>query len=191
MTRKPPSIRRRALHGDESPTVSGMELLPRFSEDYGSMGTRGDAGPWCSLVSGGVWFQAEPLCRVGLRRRLWRVSIPYGPVLWSRKTGLRPVAGSFALAPLSPVITFCVTRHCRSAVHCPPSQAAWAIRRRSRRPAAVVEGPSPLPREVLRVLRAKDSGFEPLDDGEEVTMDARKQAWARLLAKVLERRRSS
>jgi hypothetical protein len=27
-------------------------------------------------------------------------------------------------------------------------------------------------------------GFEPLDDGEEVTVDARKRAWARLLAKV-------
>jgi hypothetical protein len=29
-------------------------------------------------------------------------------------------------------------------------------------------------------------GFEPLDDGEEVTVDARKRAWARLLAKVYE-----
>ena len=29
-------------------------------------------------------------------------------------------------------------------------------------------------------------GFEPLDDGEEVTLNARKQAWARLLAKVYE-----
>ena len=32
----------------------------------------------------------------------------------------------------------------------------------------------------------EDSGFEPLDDGEEVTVDARKRAWARLLAKVYE-----
>ena len=31
-----------------------------------------------------------------------------------------------------------------------------------------------------------DIGFEPLDDGEEVTVDARKRAWARLLAKVYE-----
>lgn len=31
-----------------------------------------------------------------------------------------------------------------------------------------------------------DLGFEPLDDGEEVTVDARKRAWARLLAKVYE-----
>ena len=30
------------------------------------------------------------------------------------------------------------------------------------------------------------AGFEPLDDGEEVTVDARKRAWARLLAKVYE-----
>ena len=29
-------------------------------------------------------------------------------------------------------------------------------------------------------------GFEPLDDGDEVTVDARKQTWARLLAKVHE-----
>ncbi len=29
-------------------------------------------------------------------------------------------------------------------------------------------------------------GFEPLDDGEEVSVDARKRAWARLLAKVYE-----
>ena len=29
-------------------------------------------------------------------------------------------------------------------------------------------------------------GFEPLDDGEEVTVNARKRAWARLLAKVYE-----
>ncbi len=33
---------------------------------------------------------------------------------------------------------------------------------------------------------AEDPGFEPLDDGEEVTVDARKRAWARLLAKVYE-----
>ncbi len=32
----------------------------------------------------------------------------------------------------------------------------------------------------------EDPGFEPLDDGEEVTVDARKRAWARLLAKVYE-----
>ena len=31
-----------------------------------------------------------------------------------------------------------------------------------------------------------DPGFEPLDDGEEETIDARKRAWARLLAKVYE-----
>ena len=31
-----------------------------------------------------------------------------------------------------------------------------------------------------------DPGFEPLDDGEAVTVNARKQAWARLLAKVYE-----
>ena len=31
-----------------------------------------------------------------------------------------------------------------------------------------------------------DLGFEPLDDGEEVTVNARKRAWARLLAKVYE-----
>ena len=30
------------------------------------------------------------------------------------------------------------------------------------------------------------SGLEPLNDGEEVSLDARKQAWARLLAKVYE-----
>jgi len=30
------------------------------------------------------------------------------------------------------------------------------------------------------------SGFEPLGDGEEVTVNARKRAWARLLAKVYE-----
>ncbi len=29
-------------------------------------------------------------------------------------------------------------------------------------------------------------GFEPLDDGEEVSVNARKRAWARLLAKVYE-----
>ena len=29
-------------------------------------------------------------------------------------------------------------------------------------------------------------GFEPLDDGEEVTVDERKRAWARMLAKVYE-----
>ena len=34
--------------------------------------------------------------------------------------------------------------------------------------------------------RADDLGFEPLDDGEEVSVDARKLAWARLLAKVYE-----
>jgi hypothetical protein len=34
--------------------------------------------------------------------------------------------------------------------------------------------------------RADDPGFEPLDDGEDVTVDARKRAWARLLAKVYE-----
>jgi hypothetical protein len=39
--------------------------------------------------------------------------------------------------------------------------------------------PSPAP-------GADDPGFEPLDDGEEVTIDARKRAWARLLAKVYE-----
>ena len=33
---------------------------------------------------------------------------------------------------------------------------------------------------------AGDPGFEPLDDGEEVTVDARKRAGARLLAKVYE-----
>jgi hypothetical protein len=33
---------------------------------------------------------------------------------------------------------------------------------------------------------ADDLGFEPLDDGEEVTVNARKRAWARLLAKVYE-----
>ena len=33
---------------------------------------------------------------------------------------------------------------------------------------------------------SEDPGFEPLDDGEEVTVDARKRAWARLLAKVYE-----
>lgn len=33
---------------------------------------------------------------------------------------------------------------------------------------------------------AEDPGFEPLDDSEEVTVDARKRAWARLLAKVYE-----
>ena len=32
----------------------------------------------------------------------------------------------------------------------------------------------------------EDPGFEPLDDGEEVTVNARKRAWARLLAKVYE-----
>jgi len=32
----------------------------------------------------------------------------------------------------------------------------------------------------------QDPGFEPPDDGEEVTVNARKQAWARLLAKVYE-----
>jgi hypothetical protein len=32
----------------------------------------------------------------------------------------------------------------------------------------------------------EDPDFEPLDDGEEVTVDARKRAWARLLAKVYE-----
>jgi hypothetical protein len=32
----------------------------------------------------------------------------------------------------------------------------------------------------------EDPRFEPLDDGEEVTVDARKRAWARLLAKVYE-----
>ncbi len=32
----------------------------------------------------------------------------------------------------------------------------------------------------------EDLGFDPLDDGEEVTVDARKRAWARLLAKVYE-----
>jgi hypothetical protein len=32
----------------------------------------------------------------------------------------------------------------------------------------------------------QDPGFESLDDGEEVTVDARKRAWARLLAKVYE-----
>jgi hypothetical protein len=32
----------------------------------------------------------------------------------------------------------------------------------------------------------QDPGFEPLDDGEEVTVDARRRAWARLLAKVYE-----
>lgn len=32
----------------------------------------------------------------------------------------------------------------------------------------------------------EDPGFEPLYDGEEVTVDARKRAWARLLAKVYE-----
>ena len=32
----------------------------------------------------------------------------------------------------------------------------------------------------------EDRGFEPLDDGEEVTVDAGKRAWARLLAKVYE-----
>ena len=32
----------------------------------------------------------------------------------------------------------------------------------------------------------EDLGFEPLDDGEEVTVDARKRAWARLLARVYE-----
>ena len=31
-----------------------------------------------------------------------------------------------------------------------------------------------------------DPGFEPLDDSEEVTVNARKRAWARLLAKVYE-----
>ncbi len=31
-----------------------------------------------------------------------------------------------------------------------------------------------------------DPGFEPLDDGEEVTVNNRKRAWARLLAKVYE-----
>ena len=31
-----------------------------------------------------------------------------------------------------------------------------------------------------------DRGFEPLDDGKEVTVNARKRAWARLLAKVYE-----
>ena len=35
-------------------------------------------------------------------------------------------------------------------------------------------------------LDANDPGFEPLDDGEEVTVDERKRAWARLLAKVYE-----
>ena len=30
------------------------------------------------------------------------------------------------------------------------------------------------------------AGFEPLDDGEEVTVNARKRAWARLLAEVYE-----
>ena len=39
--------------------------------------------------------------------------------------------------------------------------------------------PSPAP-------DADDPGFAPLDDGEEVTVDARKRAWARLLAKVYE-----
>lgn len=34
--------------------------------------------------------------------------------------------------------------------------------------------------------RADDPGFEPLDDCEDVTVDARKRAWARLLAKVHE-----
>ena len=33
---------------------------------------------------------------------------------------------------------------------------------------------------------AEGAGFEPLDDGEEVSVDARKRAWARLLAKVYE-----
>ena len=32
----------------------------------------------------------------------------------------------------------------------------------------------------------EDPRFEPLDDGEEVIVDARKRAWARLLAKVYE-----
>ena len=32
----------------------------------------------------------------------------------------------------------------------------------------------------------QDPGLEPLDDGEEVTTNARKRAWARLLAKVYE-----
>ena len=32
----------------------------------------------------------------------------------------------------------------------------------------------------------RDPGFEPLHDGEEVTVDARKRAWARMLAKVYE-----
>ena len=31
-----------------------------------------------------------------------------------------------------------------------------------------------------------EPGFEPLDDGEEANVDARKRAWARLLAKLYE-----
>ena len=39
---------------------------------------------------------------------------------------------------------------------------------------------------TLEPCASEDPGFEPLDDGEEVTVDARKRAWARLLAKVYE-----
>ena len=35
-------------------------------------------------------------------------------------------------------------------------------------------------------LAPEDPGFEPLDDGEQVAVNARKRAWARLLAKVYE-----
>jgi hypothetical protein len=38
----------------------------------------------------------------------------------------------------------------------------------------------------LEAANHQDPGFEPLDDGEEVTVNVRKQAWARLLAKVYE-----
>ena len=38
----------------------------------------------------------------------------------------------------------------------------------------------------MAVDDAHDPGFGPLDDGEEVNVNARRRAWARLLAKVYE-----
>jgi hypothetical protein len=40
--------------------------------------------------------------------------------------------------------------------------------------------------DALEPSAPKDPGFEPFDDAEEVTVNARKRAWARLLAKGYE-----
>lgn len=42
------------------------------------------------------------------------------------------------------------------------------------------------PEQPITAFAQDDPGYEPPDDGEEATINARKRAWARLLAKVYE-----